>query len=76
MKYTDGLEIRIGDKVRLGQDEGTVVCSIDAKEFSIEHPEEQWGYLKKGIMVDFPKIGLVHFPEHDPNLELMYRSSM
>src|SRR5215472_833128 len=54
MKYPDGQAIRLGDKVRLGTDvEGVVVASIDTGEFGQEHPEAQWGYLKKGVMIEF-----------------------
>jgi hypothetical protein len=56
MKYSDGREVRLGDKVKLGADaQGVVVCSIDNGEYSQEHPEAQWGYLKKGVMIEFPK---------------------
>jgi hypothetical protein len=49
MKYADGQEVRLGDRVKLGQDDGgAVVASIDTGEYSAEHPESQWSYLKRG----------------------------
>jgi hypothetical protein len=40
MKYPDGQEVRLGDKVKLGDDaEGVVVSSIDTGEYSEEYPE-------------------------------------
>src|ERR1051325_10907359 len=43
MKSPDGQEIRVGDRVKLGQDEGgVVVASIDTNEYSAEHPSGQW----------------------------------
>jgi len=68
--------VRLGDKVRLGRDdEGVVVCSIDGGENSDEHPEAQWGYLKKGVMIKFPIYGLIHYEEPEPDLQLIARSS-
>ena len=76
MKYSDGQEIRLGDKVRLGQDEGgVVVCSIDTGEFSDDYPMSQWGYLKKGVMINFPLYGLIHYEEPEPDLQLIGRVS-
>jgi hypothetical protein len=58
MKYADGQEVRLGDRVKLGQDDGgAVVASIDTGEYSAEHPESQWSYLKRGVMIQFPTYG-------------------
>jgi hypothetical protein len=74
MKYAGGQEARLGDKVRLGNDNnGVVVCSIDTCEYSKEHPETQWGYLKTGVMIEFPSYGLIHYEEAEPDLELISR---
>jgi len=76
LKYSDGQEVRLGDRVKLGQDDrGVVVCSIDAGEYSDEHPEAQWGYLKKGVMIKFPTYGLIHYEEPEPDLQLIARGS-
>ncbi len=75
MKYPDGQEVRLGDRVRLGQDDsGIVVASIDAREYSVEHPEAQWGYLKNGVVIRFPKYGLVHYEQPEPDLQLIGRA--
>jgi hypothetical protein len=75
MKYADGQEVRLGDRVKLGQDEGgIVVASIDTGEYSQEHSEAQWGYLKKGVMIEFPLHGLVHYEEPEPDLQLIERT--
>lgn len=74
MQYADGREVRIGDRVRLGTDDGgVVVCSIDTNEYSDDYPLDQWAYLKRGVMIDFPKYGLIHYEESDPDLELISR---
>lgn len=75
MNYKSGDEVRLGDKVRLGDDIGIVVCVIDRDEYSHEHPREQWSYLKKGIMIEFPSLGLIHFPAFEPDLEFVGRST-
>ena len=75
MKYPDGQQVKLGDRVKLGKDrEGIVVCSIDTDEYSAEHPKEQWGYLKKGVMIEFSLYGLIHYEEAEPDLELMGRA--
>lgn len=71
MKYPDGREIMKGDKVRLGEEtEGVVVCSIDLDDFSDEHPKEAWGYLSKGVMIEFEKYGLIHYAD-EPSYDLV-----
>ncbi|MES2538888.1 MAG: hypothetical protein V4632_23765 [Pseudomonadota bacterium] len=75
MKYSDGREVKLGDKVKLGEDSGgVVVCSIDTGEYSDDHPESAWGYLKKGVMISFPKYGLIHYEKPEDDLELIARA--
>ena len=75
MKYPDGQEVRLGDRVKLRQDDGgVVVASIDTNEYSDEHSKAQWGYLKKGVMIEFPKHGLIHYEEPEPDLQLIARA--
>lgn len=75
MKYSDGQEIRLGDKVRLGQDAGgIVVCSIDTDEYSDAYPKAQWSYLKKGVLINFPLHGLIHYKKPEPDLQLIERA--
>ena len=75
MKYPDGQEVRLGDRVRLGNDDaGIVVASIDTGEYSDGDSEAQWGYLKKGVMIKFPLHGLIHYEEPEPGLQLIERS--
>lgn len=75
MKYQDGQDVRLGDRVALGEDrEGIVVASMDTGEYSDAHPETQWGYLKKGVMIEFPRYGLIHFEEPDEDLILIARA--
>jgi hypothetical protein len=48
MKYTDGQEVRLGDRAKLGHDDGgALVAVIDTGEYTDEHPETRWGYLKR-----------------------------
>ena len=76
MNYPDGQNVKIGDLVKLGDgSKGVVVCSIDNSEYSEDHSELQWGYLKKGVMIDFHTYGLIHFETADSDLELVARKS-
>ena len=74
MNYFDGRDARLGDKVQLCGDIGVVVCSIDTGEYSDDYPEAAWSYLKKGVMISFPKYGLVHYEEPEPELQLVSRA--
>jgi hypothetical protein len=74
MKYLDGRTVMIGDRVRLGTDDGVVVFSIDTGEYVDEFPKTEWEYLENGIMIDFPKLGLVHIAECDAELRLVERA--
>lgn len=75
MKYTDGQEFRLGDRVKLGGDAyGVVVCSMDTGEYTDSHPEAQWGYLKCGVMIEFPMYGLIHYEEPESDLVLIARA--
>ena len=75
MTYADGQDVRLGDRVRLGQDDdGVVVALIETGEYSEAHPEAQWGYLKKGAMVEFPMYGLIHYEELEEDFKLVARA--
>jgi hypothetical protein len=75
MKYHDGQVVRVGDKVRLGEDDsGLVVCSMDDDEYTDDHPRKQWDYLKKGVMIEFPLYGLIHYQVAEPDLQLVARA--
>ena len=74
MKYFSGQEIILGDRVQLGDDDGgIVVCSIDRDEYSCNHPKEKWGYLGKGVVIEFPLFGLIHYEEPEEDLRLISR---
>jgi hypothetical protein len=50
------------------------VASIDTGEYNGEHPEAQWSYLKKGVMIKFPRHGLIHYEEPEADLQLVGRA--
>lgn len=75
MKYVDGKPVKVGDRVGLGEDRmGRVVCSMDDGVYTDGHPESAWGDLGRGVMIEFPKWGLVHYEEPEEDLELISRS--
>ena len=66
MKYPDGVEARLGDRVRFSNgDMGTIVFSIDTNEYSEKYPKEEWEYLSVGVMVETDEGSLIHY--EDPN---------
>lgn len=76
MKYPDGTEAKLGDRVRYSDGSvGVVVCSMDTDKYSASHPKSQWGYLKKGIMVQSERMGLVHYEEPDEDMVLIERAT-
>jgi hypothetical protein len=58
MRYPDGQEIRLGDRMKLWDgSEAIVVCSIDTREYSRDFPGEHWEYLARGIVISTAKLG-------------------
>lgn len=74
MRYSDGQEVRLGDRVTLWKEcYGTVVCSIDTCEYTSDFPREQWEYLRRGVIIKAEKAGLIHYLEPDEDFELIGR---
>ena len=72
MKYTDGSDIKLGDKVLIsGKYHGVVVADIDGNEYSESNPKEQWGYLGSGVMIDTDFGGLIHYKEETMEGEII-----
>lgn len=72
MKYTDGKQAKIGDKVLIGgQFNGLVVADLDSDEYSADHSREQWSYLQSGLMIDTDFGGLVHYEQNSLENELI-----
>jgi hypothetical protein len=72
LHFIDGIEIRIGDKVRFANGEhGEVVFSIDTNEWSLDFPKEHWLHLKKGVMFRTEKGALIFL--NDPNQHEVFR---
>jgi len=77
MKYRDGREVRVGDRVQLWKNHyGTVVCSIDSARYSDDFPEEEWAYLKRGVLIKMDTEALFHYQEADEDFELIQPSSV
>lgn len=76
MKYSDGQQIWVGDKVTVWEGcVGTIVCSLDDNEYSQDFSKADWEYLKTGVLVDTDKAGLIHYPTDDHSLQLLQRAS-
>jgi hypothetical protein len=74
MKYSDGKEVLVGDKVKLWDGcYGVVVCSIDSGDYSSAFPESEWRYLKTGVLIDSDNGGILHYKEPNEDLELIER---
>jgi len=76
MKYPNGQEVRVGDRVKLWDDQpGTVVCSIETGVFSKDYPKTEWGYLKSGILVKTDTGEVFHYTKLDEDFELIQSSA-
>ena len=74
MLYPSGEEAHLGDRVRLGESEdGVVVCSLDTDEFSDRYPRQEWLMLRRGILVEFENLGLIHYADPEDSLVLVSR---
>ena len=77
MRYPDGQLVRLGDWVHLWQGaEGIVVCSLDTNEFSDDYNKEEWIYLKGGVLIFSPQVGLIHYVEPEKSFRLIERTSL
>lgn len=75
MKYPSGEDIQIGDHVKIGgQDEGVVVAIPGAGIYSKGYTASEWSYLESGTLVSSDKAGLIHYPDHDDQFELISRT--
>ncbi len=73
MNYHDGKRARMGDRVALGGHAGIVVCSIDDAAYSHAYPEADWAYLGEGVLIEFSDLGVIHYVEPEPDLQLVRR---
>ena len=74
MKYHDGQEIFVNDRVDLGGGmTGVVVCDFDNEIYHKEFPGDYWGEFEVGVMVKSKEAGLVHFSVLDTHLSLVER---
>lgn len=74
MKYPSGAIAHLGDRVKLWDGAiGEVVCSIDTGEYSAKYTESEWGYLQRGVLVESPQAGLIHYLEPEPEMILIER---
>jgi hypothetical protein len=73
MKYLNGQQICIGDKVIADNSNGIVVYLIETKQGSEKYPDGSWDYLKKGVMIE-TDFGLVHYTVIDADVTFIKRS--
>jgi hypothetical protein len=64
MKYADGTEARLGDRVRITNgDTGTVIASMDTDVYGSEATKENWAHMGAGIRVRTDRGALVQFDD-------------
>lgn len=74
MKYFDGQEIHIWDRVSAWEGSlGIVVFSVDGDEYSAQFPKASWQHLTSGVMIDTEGGGLIHYDSPDAELRLLSR---
>ena len=76
MKYPDGQEVRLADRVKLWEGcQGIVVASLDTGEFSDGYSADDWGYLKRGVLIESDKASLIHYLQPEESMELLQRNA-
>lgn len=74
MKYPNGDQIKVGDILQLWEGcEGIVVCSIEDSVYSSEFTENDWAYLKEGILIKSDSAGIIHYTEPEESFKLLKR---
>ncbi len=72
MKYFDGQNIKLDDRVQLWINKfGTVVCIIADGFYSEGFPKADWEFLQKGLLIKMDDGQLIHYPEIDEDLTLV-----
>jgi hypothetical protein len=72
MKYRDGNDVQIDDKVIADESEGVVVTVLDTKQFSDNYPEG-WTDEKVGVFIETKRWGLIHYLDLDDDVKLIAR---
>ena len=68
MKYADGTEAHLGDRVRMTNgDTGTVIASMDTDEYGPEATKENWVHMGPGILVRTDHGALVQLDDSHAN---------
>ena len=74
MKYEDGTEVLLHDRVDLGGGmTGSVVAVFDNGRYTPDYPKELWGHLAQGALVKSSEMGLVYFPVPSVDFTLIRR---
>jgi hypothetical protein len=62
VNYDDGTVARVGDRVQISNgDKGVIIASVDTGEYSAEATQQDWEYLRTGIIVRTDAGALVRF---------------
>lgn len=73
MKYPDGTEARLGDRVRIANgDTGVIVASMDTNEFGNGYSAKDYAHLNTGILILTDKGALVRLEEPDHS-DILFR---
>jgi hypothetical protein len=76
MKYPEGAEVRIGDRVELWEgNAGVVVCSIDTNEYSAFILSMPGSNLVRVCSSCPKRPGLIHYKEPERTMRLLSRQS-
>ena len=74
MKYPNGEIVKVGDVLQLWDGcTGEVVCSMDDREYSDKFTEEDWSYLREGVLIKTDIAGLIHYTEPEDGFRLISR---
>lgn len=67
MKYNDGKEVLLGDRVSSYGQKGIVVIDCDSNAYSKDFPKNDWSdHLEIGVLIKFDNGALFHIDRLDP----------
>ena len=73
MKYSDGRNVNVGDRVEISnRGSGVVVCSFDDDSYSASFIKNEWAHLGCGVLIKLENDDLIHYQESD--CDLLYKN--
>ena len=74
MKYPNGQDVRLGDRVKLGQDDGGGRGFDRQNAYRSEYSKLNGVISRRAYWIEFRRYGLIHYEQPEPDLQLIARA--